>query len=245
MKTQSNARLMKTGLSAFCAALFALGLATGPSWAEEPEDKDPFEGLNRMMFGFNQGARALVVDPFADFFTKVLPPPVQEVVGNAASNLTEPLTAVSSVLQGDSENAGAAVERFLVNSTVGLAGTQDRATEMGIVARPEDLGQAAGASGVGDGPYIVLPLIGPSNARDAGGEVVNMLVNPLALAHTADGAVTYANNKDQLNTFSRTSLDPYVAEREAYLQNRRNMIANGKSGGAVAEYDPSDVPGND
>ena len=198
-----------------------------PENAVDQETPDPMEDINRVTSGFNRGVRTLILNPFAELYTKLLPPPVQESVSNVANNLSEPLTAVSSALQGDGENAGAAMERFFINSTVGLGGINDEATEMGVVARVEDLGQAAGKDGVGGGAHIVLPILGPSNLRDATGDVINFLVNPLSAATTVQKSISYAENKDAIEAMNKTAVDPYIAERDAYEQNRRYKIYNG------------------
>jgi len=219
---------------AFIAAM-ALSLAGVPAFAEEPisepdvnqETPDPLEGLNRLTSGINRAARTLFLNPFAEAYIKLTPPPMQESISNVTNNLTEPLTAVSSALQGDEENAGAAMERFFINTTVGLGGINDEATEMGVVARVEDLGQAAGKGGAGGGAHIVLPILGPSNMRDATGDVINFLVNPLSAASTVQKSITYAENKNSIEAMSRASVDPYITERDAYEQNRRYKIYNG------------------
>jgi len=213
----------------------ALGLASTPVLAEDPADEtgvdqetpDPLEGLNRITSGFNRAARTLLLNPIAEAYTKLTPPPMQESISNVTNNLTEPLTAISSALQGDEENAGAALERFMINTTVGLGGINDEATEMGVVARVEDLGQAAGKGGAGGGAHIVLPILGPSNMRDATGDVINFFVNPLSAATTVQKSIAYAENKDSIEAMSRTSVDPYITERDAYEQNRRYKIYNG------------------
>ncbi len=227
-------------------ATLALGVALALNWTpaladdQATEDKDPFEGVNRVTSEFNRGLRTMVINPIAEFYKAFTPPPVQNVISNTASNLTEPLTAVSSMIQGDSENAEKSMERFLINTTLGLGGTSDRATEMGITARQEDLGQAAGANGAQSGAHIVLPVFGPSNMRDATGTIVNALLNPLALASTADDALTYADNKDKINSLTKTSVDPYILERDAYEQRRKYVIHNGLLVPEMADFDDMD-----
>ncbi|MCW9033362.1 MAG: VacJ family lipoprotein [Alphaproteobacteria bacterium] len=226
-------------------AALALSVALALNWTpaladdETNDDKDPFEGVNRVTSEFNRGLRTMVINPVAEFYKVFVPPPAREVISNTASNLTEPLSAVSSVLQGDNENAEKAMERFMINTTLGLGGTSDRATEMGVTARQEDLGQAAGANGADSGAHIVLPIFGPSNMRDATGTVVNALLNPLALASTVDDAITYADNKDKLEALSKTAIDPYIAERDAYEQRRKYVIHNGM---LIPEMDDFDEP---
>ncbi len=217
------------------AAVFALGLCVAaPAKSDDgaPEhadvDQDPLEQVNRFTSDFNRALREGLIDPLVDGYQYVTPEPMQRGVSNFFSNLSEPVTAVSSLLQGDAENAGNATGRFIVNSTIGLAGTYDRASDIGIEQRREDLGQAMGVSGIGSGPHIVLPILGPSNLRDATGDVLIGLVSPLPLAvHAAGTGVGYADHQDDIGSISDNALDPYVAEREAYEQNRTYAINNG------------------
>lgn len=223
-----------------CAAIaLAATCFSGGAWADEASDtapNDPLETLNRFTSGFNSFLRKGFVDPAVDLYQFVTPDPLENAISNAASNLSEPITAGSSLLQGDTENAGNATKRFLINSTVGLGGLGDPATEMGIEARREDLGQAFGAHGVGPGPHIVLPLLGPSNLRDLAGDIPVMLLNPLPLAGTAaKGAVEYSDNQDTYKAIGENSIDAYVTEREAYEQNRAYEVNNGIVAGPVFE----------
>ena len=199
--------------------------------AGQEEDRDPLEHLNRFTFSLNTVLRKVVINPLVDVYQAVTPDPMEKAISNAASNLTEPVTAASSLLQGDTENAKKSTQRFLVNSTAGLAGTRDVAgEEMGIEHRKEDLGQAMGAGGMEAGPYLVLPIFGPSTTRDAIGDVaVSVAVPPAGIANTADNAATYAENKDSLEALTRNSLDPYIVEREAYLQHRRTEVLNSQA----------------
>lgn len=190
----------------------------------EEETNDPFEMLNRFTSSLNGILRGAILDPLSDGYQAVTPEPVQDAVSNAASNLVEPVTAATSLLQGDTENAGAATERFLVNSTVGLGGTRDAATDMGIEARENDPGLAAGTEGVEAGPHIVLPVIGPSNLRDAPGDIATGFIPVVGVAKAVNSADNYVKNKDELRELDEGALDPYIAEREAYEQNRRYKI---------------------
>lgn len=189
---------------------------------------DPFESINRFTSSFNSVVRGVVVDPLVDGYQAVTPQPVQEAVSNAVSNISEPLTAASSLLQGDTENATTATKRFVINTTVGLGGTSDPATGMGLEQRQEDLGQAFGAGGMAPGPHIVLPIIGPTNLRDATGDVITAVVNPLPLAaKAASSGVSYSNNQEEIQSLSAGALDPYVVERDSYEQNRQYEVNNG------------------
>ncbi len=194
----------------------------------EPEDNDPFETLNRFTSGFNRILRDAILDPLVDGYQAVTPEPLQEAIGNAASNLSEPVTAVSSLLSGDPENAANATKRFFVNTTIGLGGTSDKATEMGIEQRREDLGQAAAVHGARSGPYIVLPLLGPSTTRDALGDVLTGVASPMPLVGAiATGGVEYSKNQDDIQAITKGSLDPYTVEKNAFRQYRDYQINNG------------------
>ncbi len=213
------------------AIAMTVGLSTSTAIADEEKNEgnnDPLETLNRFTSGFNSFLRKGFVDPAVDLYQFVTPDPMEKAISNAASNLSEPLTIGSSLLQGDTENAGNATQRFLINSTVGVGGLGDPATDMGIEARREDLGQALGAHGVEAGPHIVLPILGPSNLRDLVGDLPVMVLNPLPLAGTvAKGAVEYSGKQDTVRSIGEGAVDPYVAEREAYEQNRAYEVRNG------------------
>ncbi len=199
-----------------------------PQATGEPGPNDPLETINRFTSGFNSVFRGAVIDPLVDGYQAVTPDPLQKAISNAVSNITEPLTIGSSLLQGDTENASTATKRFFINTTIGLGGTSDPATEMGLVQRREDLGQAFGASGIAPGPHLVLPILGPTNFRDATGDVISAVVNPLPLAaKAATSGVNYSNNQDQFQEVTSGALDPYVVERESYEQNRRYEVTNG------------------
>ncbi|MBL6932664.1 MAG: VacJ family lipoprotein, partial [Rhodospirillales bacterium] len=201
------------------AFLFAFGIATGafPALAEsdqpvrptqavkeadEGEQKvsDPLEPINRFTSGFNRIFRKVIADPLITTYKAVTPDPVEEGISNFAKNLTEPVTAASSLLQGDTENASKAMGRFVVNTTVGMGGLSDTATDLNMTETQEDLGQSAGVHGVGGGAHIVLPIFGPSNLRDVTGDVLTTLINPLHAATSAANAGTsYAENRDEIN----------------------------------------------
>jgi len=199
---------------------------------------DPLEGLNRFTSGLNDFIRGLVIDPVVDVYQGVTPEPVQGAISNAARNLAEPVTAGASLLQGDTENAKKATQRFLINTTAGIGGLSDQAKEMGIESRQEDLGQALGKHGVAPGPHIVLPVIGPSNLRDATGDIATMFASPLPLAAgVAGGAVKYSDNQDDIHALRDGSIDPYTTEKEAYERYREAQIRNGDPGPApVIEF---------
>lgn len=189
---------------------------------------DPLESINRITSGFNSVIRGIIIDPLVDGYQAVTPDPIQKAVSNAVSNLSEPLTIGSSLLQGDTDNASVATQRFLINTTIGLGGMQDPATDMGLEQRQEDLGQAFATSGMAPGPHIVLPIIGPSNFRDAAGDILTSVVSPLPLAaKAASSGVNYSNNQEDIQSLTSGALDPYVVERDSYEQNRIYEVYNG------------------
>lgn len=215
-------------LGAVLTATPALADDTAPAAGDAAASSDPLEPLNRSMAAFNRVVRGLLLDPAVEAYKGLTPPELQQGVSNVTSNLSEPITAISSTLQGDDENASKAMQRFMINSTVGLAGTRDVASEHGVLSRKEDLGQAMGANGAEPGAHIVLPILGPSNMRDVVGDVITAVANPLPLAVTAaDGAVTYADNKDDIQAATKGALDPYVVERDGYEQHRAYQVSNG------------------
>ena len=164
------------------------------------------------------------------------PSPVQDATGNFLQNLGSPVVFLNSVLQGDVDHAGATLLRFLINSTVGLAGTADVAGEMGFMRRDEDFGQTLAVWGADEGPYIMLPLLGPSNARDAVGLAVDHFADPWGYLryekfnYSRFGAELIdarARNYELLNDLEKTSVDYYAAVRSLYRQNRRDAVRNG------------------
>ncbi len=190
--------------------------------------EDPFEGVNRVTSDVNRALREVVIDPVVDGYQAVTPDPLQQSISNIFSNLSEPVTAISSLLQGDAENAGTATNRFIINTTIGLGGVNDPATDMGLQQRREDLGQAMGSYGVASGPHFVLPILGPTNLRDVTGDLLTGLASPVPLVVQAGGTgVQYSTYQDDINAVSNRAVDPYVAEREAYEQHRAFVVNNG------------------
>jgi phospholipid-binding lipoprotein MlaA len=218
-----------TGL-VWTAPVIAEEKAPAAKAPEPAKVEDPLENVNRFTSEFNRVVRGAIIDPLVDGYQAVTPQFLQEAIGNAASNLNEPVTAVSSFLQGDNENAGNATKRFFINSTLGLGGINDKASEMGYKSREEDLGQAAGYHGTEAGAHIVLPILGPSNTRDLFGDVLTGLASPVPLlGRAAQNSVIYSQNQDDINTVGQGALDPYVVERNAYEQHRQFQINNGEA----------------
>ena len=204
----------------------------------EDEIYDPLEGINRAVFGFNNVADRVILEPVAKGYKK-LPPPIQSGVGNFINNLKLPLAAVNQLLQGQGKNAAESTGRFLVNSTIGILGLVDVADNIGLEQKEEDFGQTLATWGVGDGFYIVLPLFGPSNVRDTTGMFMTMMTDPINAYAVNQGEAwaipmrTAANAIDQrsqiideVNALRNNSVDYYAAVRSSYYQNRKAAILN-------------------
>jgi phospholipid-binding lipoprotein MlaA len=199
---------------------------------------DPLEGLNRVIFRINDVLDHLIIRPVAIIYKNVVPAPVRRGVTNALNNAWAPISLVNSLLQGDVTNAGHVVERFAVNSTVGIGGVFDVAGHwFHIRARTEDFGQTLGVWGVSPGIYLVLPILGPSDLRDGVGRIVDTASNPITwiggryewVKYTVAGAYILdyrTNNLNTIDTIYNTSIDPYAAIRSLYLQRREADIKN-------------------
>ena len=211
--------------------------------AAEGEDdvNDPLEPVNRFIFGFNEIFYDILLRPISMVYNE-LPQPVREAVSNVLDNVNSPVVLANDVLQGEGERAIQTTGRFLINSTAGLAGLFDVAEMMGIPEHDEDFGQTLGVWGVGEGFYLVLPLLGPSSPRDAVGKlVVDQFFDPLDLwlmntdrdeifwALVGAGAIDeFAGLVDELDQIKKTSIDYYAAIRSMYRQKREAEIKNGE-----------------
>lgn len=216
--------------------------ATGAPVATEKRARlanptDPLEGFNRGVQGFNDGIDNAVLKPTAETYRKIVPDFVQTGVGNFFGNLRDGWSAVNHLLQGKLEPALNMTLRMAVNSTFGLAGVLDIATEAGIERESEDFGQTLGVWGLPAGPYLVLPLMGPSSLRDLTGMVVDLqpvtsvdytdstlaAVSALTLSvvHTRAGLLGASRMLDDI------ALDRYSFLRDAYLARRKNQVYDG------------------
>ncbi|WP_407668411.1 MlaA family lipoprotein [Nioella nitratireducens] len=216
--------------------------------------EDPTEDANRAMYDFNVAVDRALVRPVSQGYGTVVPEPVRNGVRNFSSNLDQPLMVVNDVLQLQFADAFQNTFRFLVNSTFGLAGLLDPATDMGIYAADTDFGETMHVWGVSEGGYVVLPILGPSTSRDTVGLIVDAAMNPTRLAFSTPESdyVTGTNVGDALDTRYRytnevdrlyyESVDGYSQARSLYLQNRRYELR----GSAQAEYfDPYSDPYSD
>ena len=233
---------------AFCALamLVAAGCATPPedpaARAEYDEANDPVEPFNRFVFDVNLGFDKYFLKPIATAYRDAVPEGMRDAAHNFLQNLRSPLILVHDVLQGEPHRASVTFRRFLVNSVVGFAGLVDVADmALGLPFHDEDFGQTLAVWGAGEGFYLVLPLFGPSNVRDAVGLGVDSVINPTSIALNRYGptwgpfALTVLSGLDQrsraidsLEEVERTAIDFYATLRSLYRQKRENEIANGR-----------------
>ncbi len=202
---------------------------------------DPLEPMNRAFFAFNQVVYDVILDPIAKTYNFVVPATVRMALGNLLDHLASPVTLANDLLQLEFERAMTTVARFAVNTVGGIGGIADLADGIGLKKHKEDFGQTMGAYGVGEGFYLVLPLLGPSNPRDAIGKyLVDPFFDPLGmyLSNTDRDAARYsrigvaaldeyAGIIDELAQIKKTSVDYYAALRSLYRQRRVADIANG------------------
>lgn len=222
MKTRNTMKSAVLGAGLLALALLQ-GCATGPN------PRDPFEPFNRSVSRFNEGLDEAIVKPVAQVYQDVLPSPIRTGVNNFFSNLTDVWSMVNNLLQGRPQAAGESWMRFSINTTFGLGGVLDWATEMGIERHREDFGKTLGRWGVGTGPYLVLPILGPSTVRDAAalvvdtkGDLVNHVNdvstrNSLYVLRAVDLRASVLRAGEVLD---QAALDKYSFTRDAYLQRR-------------------------
>jgi phospholipid-binding lipoprotein MlaA len=227
-------------------ALLAAMLAAVPALAQNDDVNDPLEPLNRGIFQFNTVVDGLLLEPAAHMYRMATPQFVRTGVSNFLANLSTPVVFVNDLLQGEFDRAELTLGRFMMNTILGLGGLIDVGGKLGMPPRHyEDFGQTLAVHGTGPGPYLVLPLLGPSTGRDAAGRVVDLAFDPLTvlgaagvgifidptafgLARTGTQTLTFREQTlDEYDELKRSSLDLYAAVRTFYLQYRANQIRNG------------------
>ncbi|WP_462320439.1 MlaA family lipoprotein [Halochromatium sp.] len=228
----------KAQLRVFFLVLFTALLIGGCSSIpkEQRDPRDPWQPYNRAMFRFNTDFDNAFFKPAAQGYQAITPEPVNHGITNFFNNVADVTSAVNNVLQFKLSRAGTDVGRVLVNTTVGLVGFIDVATNMGIPSYKEDFGQTLGYWGFGDGPYFVMPILGPSSVRDTFGFAGDVLIDPffslqkdeiywgfvvLRAIDTRAGLLAAGDLVDE------AALDRYAFVRDAYLQRRRNLVHDG------------------
>lgn len=229
---------MKKPLSAQLKSLALAGLMAGvlAGCATSGNPKDPIEGFNRAMFAFNEGLDAAIIKPVATGYEAVLPSPVRTGVTNFFGNIEDVFIGVNNLLQGKLPQAVSDLGRVVINSTIGILGLIDIASEAGLEKHDEDFGQTFGRWGVGNGAYVVVPVFGPRTVRDTVGLVLDVATDPVAQhrpRRTRDVALVLRAINDRANLLpadkvvEEAALDKYSYMRDAYLQRRRNLIHDG------------------
>lgn len=210
------------------------------SQSEASSDNDPLEVVNRAILKFNEFIQALLLRPIAQIYVMMLPDFALDGIHNALSNLSSPVTLANDILQWEPERAWNTTQRLFINSTIGIGGLVDTAKAFGIEGHTEDLGQTFAVWGIPEGFYLVLPIFGPSNPRDAVGKYLNSFLDPVSrwASNTDRGEITlaratvagvdeFSSVMDDLQKLKDTSIDYYAALRSIARQKRRAEIANG------------------
>lgn len=230
------------------AALLAVTLLfTGCATTNNPDD--PYEGYNRAMFKFNEKVDKAVLKPVAKTYKKVTPSFVQTGIGNFFGNISDVWIGANNLMQGKGEDAANDFSRVMINSTLGVFGLFDIASEAGIPKHNEDFGQTLGKWGVGSGSYVVLPFFGPSTMRDAVALPLDLYTDPWGHVYpvryrNAGIAVRVVHKRatllDAEKLVKGAALDRYAFIRDAYLQRRQSLINDNGMTGDLPQYEEED-----
>lgn len=245
-RCSETSRWIKGLAASFTAILILASCASAPegdpvAMAEYERANDPYEPMNRAFFSFNAGADRWVIRPLAEGYRWLLPKFVRDAINGILNNAGEPVNIANAALQGNAERAATSFGRLAVNSTVGLAGMIDVASNIGLEPINEDFGQTLAVWGGTEGAYLVLPVFGPSSVRDGLGRGGDVFLNPLTYLFAnnniryAGAAMTLvrgidlrARNIEILDEIQRTSVDYYATLRSLYRQRRQDLINNGE-----------------
>ena len=239
-----------------CAVVLFAGCSTVPkndpeAVAEFKKINDPVENVNRVIFGVNQAFDKVILKPVTFAYRSITPDFFRKGVSNFLHNLKSPVILVNDILQGEIGRAGDTVARFVINSTVGIFGLMDVAENLGFEQHNEDFGQTLAVWGFGEGPYLMLPILGPSNPRDAIGKVVDFFVDPInwwvapddnriPIIRTAVTAIDLRDRLwDNLEEIDKNSIDPYASYRSMYRQRRSDEIRNGSTSQSRTDVEPT------
>jgi phospholipid-binding lipoprotein MlaA len=230
---------LRAVVAAVLVGVFLSGCATMRA-VEGPQDiNDPFEPFNRLMFNTTLAIDKVVLRPTAIVYRAVFPQPIRDGVRNFLNNLDSPVILTNDLLQGELGRARITFVRAIVNTTVGIGGLFDVADRWGLPRHREDFGQTLATFGIGEGPYLFIPLFGPANPRDLLGYGTDLFFQPLTYVQWGDESyVPYARygidlldlrarNIETLDEIEQTSLDYYASVRSLYRQSRNNEINNG------------------
>lgn len=218
-------------LASFCALALCTGCAMGPT------REDPFEPVNRASYKVSTALDNAIVKPVAQTYVKYTPAPVRTAVSNFFGNIDDMFSFVNDVLQGKPDKAGNDLGRVIANTGFGMLGLVDIASEAGVPKGEEDFGQTFGVWGIPQGPYLFVPLFGPTTFRDGAGSLIRGYADPVNFIH--DVPTRYglwglrildlrAGALGTENVLNQAALDPYTFIRRAYLQRRRYLVWDGK-----------------
>ena len=229
--------MTKKRLAGIAGLIVGALMLSGSAIAQQPV-KDPFEGFNRAMFAVNEGLDTVAVKPIAQAYDFVTPLPVRAGVGDFFSNILDVRNVLNNSLQGKLGDAGVDLGRLLINSTIGIFGLFDVASELGLDKHDEDFGQTLAVWGWEDSSFLFWPLVGPKTVRDTGGLIVDIYTDPTW--YTVEKSVATRNSLIALSfvdvrasllpsdkVVDEAALDKYAYVRDAYLQRRRNQIFDG------------------
>jgi phospholipid-binding lipoprotein MlaA len=235
------------GLSVFAAGCASTGTQEAQYVGGE-QIQDPIEGFNRGVFAVNEAVDKAVIEPVARGYRYVTPKPVRQGVRNFLRNLKSPIIMGNQLLQGDLEGFGNASARLFINTLLGVGGIFDIADWGGIPYEPEDFGQTLAVWGVGHGPYVVIPLLGPSSVRDGTGMLVDSFVDPVRIymfnhdlewLHYTRLGVSAIDQREELldviDDLRSNSFDYYAAIRSAYYQRRQALVNDMNAGSSSAD----------
>jgi phospholipid-binding lipoprotein MlaA len=220
-------------LAAVCA-IVSLGVLGGCATTHDP--RDPLEPINRGVYKFNDAIDTMFLKPVAQVYEGITPTAARTGVSNVFANINDVVVALNNLLQGKFTEAASDVGRVLINTTAGLFGVFDVATPVGLEKHDEDFGQTLGYWGIGDGPYLVLPIVGPRNLRDTAGLIVDWEVDPVVQIDPSRSrnqvwGLRIVSRRAELlgasSLLSVAALDEYEFVRDAYIQRRRNLIYDG------------------
>ncbi|MBS0562509.1 MAG: VacJ family lipoprotein [Proteobacteria bacterium] len=247
-RVRSAAAVAPWAGAVLAALLLLAGCATPPpasdpdALAEFKETNDPLEPTNRVLYAINSGLDTVILKPAAQAYRFAVPEPVRNGVHNILVNLATPVTLGNDVLQAKPRRAGDTLMRFAINTTAGVVGFFDVADKLGYPAHDSDFGMTLAMWGLPEGPFLFLPILGPSDPRDAAGFAVNMAMDPFTWVGqgTAVSALNWSKTAlfaldsrervlDAIDQIQKTALDPYATFRSLYRQHRESQIADAKA----------------
>lgn len=255
-------RFSRVALAVLCGSVLLAGCATPPAndaeaMADFKEVNDPLEPTNRVFYQVNEGLDAVILRPAAQAYRFIAPKPVRNGVHNVLTNLGSPVLISADILQGKPRRAGDATMRFLINSTIGIAGIFDVAEGWGYPLHENDSGITLASWGVPDGPFLYLPVLGPSSPRNAAGFGADVVIDPatwvgsgatvtaLRWSQTGANAVNARERVlDPVDQIKKTALDPYATFRSLYRQHRQSEIqaARDDKGATIPVWFPQPAP---